>query len=49
MQLAASTIADLHKSRWEVEMFFRNLKQLLRVKSFVGISRMPLKSKFGRL
>jgi len=37
--LAASTIAALYKARWEIEMFFRNLKQLLRIKSFIGTSR----------
>lgn len=39
MKLAASTIADLYKARWEIEMFFRNLKQLFHIKSFVGTSR----------
>lgn len=39
MQLAASTVAELYKSRWQIEIFFRNLKQLLRIKSFIGTSR----------
>ncbi len=39
MQLAASTIAALYKERWQIEIFFRNLKQLLRIKSFIGTSR----------
>lgn len=34
--LAASTIAALYKARWEIEIFFRNLKLLLRIKSFIG-------------
>lgn len=38
-KLAASTIAALYKARWEIEIFFRNLKQLLRIKSFIGTSR----------
>lgn len=38
-KLAASTIAELYKSRWQIEIFFRNLKQLLHIKSFVGTSR----------
>jgi len=38
-KLAASTIAALYKSRWMIEIFFRNLKQLLRIKSFIGTSR----------
>jgi len=37
--LAASTIAALYKARWMIEIFFRNLKQLLRIKSFIGTSR----------
>lgn len=39
-KLAASTIAAFfYKARWQIEMFFRNLKQLLRIKSFIGTSR----------
>lgn len=37
--LAASTIAAIYEARWQIEIFFRNLKQLLRIKSFVGTSR----------
>ena len=37
--LAASTIAALYKARWLIEVFFRNLKQLLRIKSFIGTTR----------
>ena len=37
--LAASTIAELYKARWQIEIFFRNLKQLLRIKSFIGTTR----------
>lgn len=37
--LAAATIAALYKARWEIEIFFRNLKQLLRIKSFIGTTR----------
>ena len=35
---AASTIAELYKSRWDVEIFFRDIKQLLHIKSFIGTS-----------
>ncbi len=35
---AASTIAALYKSRWQVEIFFRDIKQLLHIKSFIGTS-----------
>ena len=37
--LAASAIANLYKARWQIEVFFRNLKQLLRIKSFIGTTR----------
>ena len=36
---AASTIGELYKSRWLVEIFFRHVKQLLHIKSFVGTSQ----------
>jgi hypothetical protein len=35
---AGSTIAELYKSRWQVEIFFRDIKQLLHIKSFIGTS-----------
>ncbi len=35
---AASTIAELYKCRWQVEIFFREIKQLLHIKSFIGTS-----------
>ena len=38
MKLAASTIAKLYKSRWQVEIFFKWIKQHLRIKSFFGTS-----------
>lgn len=38
MRLAASTIANVYKDRWQVEIFFKTLKQNLRIKSFVGTS-----------
>lgn len=37
-QWAASTIAELYKCRWQVEIFFREIKQLLHIKSFIGTS-----------
>lgn len=39
MKLSAGTIADLYKARWDIEIFFRNLKQNFHIKSFVGTSR----------
>jgi hypothetical protein len=38
MKLAASTIADIYKDRWQIETFFKLLKQNLRIKTFVGTS-----------
>ena len=37
--LAAKTIADIYKSRWEIELFFKWLKQNLKIKTFLGTSR----------
>jgi len=34
----ASTIAELYKQRWMVEIFFKELKQHLKIKSFIGTS-----------
>jgi Domain of unknown function (DUF4372)/Transposase DDE domain len=36
--LAASTIASIYKDRWQIESFFKILKQNLRIKTFVGTS-----------
>ena len=38
MRWTANTIGELYKSRWEVEIFFRDIKQLLHIKSFIGTS-----------
>jgi hypothetical protein len=35
----ANTIGELYKSRWNVEIFFRDIKQLLHIKSFIGTSQ----------
>ena len=37
--LAVSTIADIYKARWQIELFFKWIKQNLKVKSFLGTSR----------
>lgn len=34
----ASTIAELYKARWEIEIFFKQIKQNLKIKSFIGTS-----------
>lgn len=36
--LAASTIAALYKARWQIEIFFRWIKQNLKIKTFLGAS-----------
>ena len=38
-RLAPKTIADIYKARWEIELFFKWIKQNLRIKSFLGTSR----------
>jgi len=40
--LSARTIAQIYRSRWEVEKFFRAIKQNLRIKTFVGTSENAL-------
>ena len=37
--LAASTIAAIYKDRWKVELFFKAIKQNLKLKAFLGRSR----------
>lgn len=37
--LSAKTIADIYKSRWQIELFFKCIKQNLKIKSFIGTSR----------
>ena len=36
--LSASTIAAIYKDRWQIELFFKALKQNLKIKTFVGTS-----------
>jgi hypothetical protein len=35
---AASTICDLYKARWDIELFFKQLKQTLKLSDFLGYS-----------
>jgi hypothetical protein len=37
-KLAASTIAAVYKARWQIELFFKWIKQNLKIKSFLGTS-----------
>lgn len=41
---AARTIADLYKKRWDIELFFKALKQNLNVKTFIGTSENAVRS-----
>ena len=41
---SAATIAKIYKDRWQIELFFKCIKQQLKVKSFVGTSRNALLS-----
>ncbi|WP_165742419.1 IS4 family transposase [Candidatus Thiosymbion oneisti] len=42
--IPAQTLADLYRYRWQVELFFKWIKQHLRIKSFFGTSENALKS-----
>ncbi len=39
MSWTANTITELYKARWEVEIFFRDIKQQLHIKSFIGTTQ----------
>ena len=36
MKLAASTVSRIYRDRWEIEIFFKTIKQNLKIKTFVG-------------
>ena len=42
--LPAATIADLYRCRWQVELFFKWIKQHLRIKTFFGTSENAVKT-----
>lgn len=44
MDFAASTVALIYKERWQIELFFKALKQNLKVKTFVGTSENAVKT-----
>ena len=44
MTLPAITIADLYRCRWQVELFFKWIKQHLRIKAFYGTSQNAVKT-----
>lgn len=43
-RLSAATIAEIYRDRWQIEKFFRAIKQNLRVKTFVGTSENALQT-----
>lgn len=43
MTLGASTVAAIYKDRWQIETFFKTLKQNLKIKTFVGTSANAVK------
>ena len=43
LELGASTIAAIYKERWQIELFFKSIKQNLKIKTFVGTSANAVK------
>jgi IS4 transposase len=43
MDFAASTISRIYKDRWQIELFFKAIKQNLKIKTFVGTSENAVK------
>ena len=43
LEFGATTLADIYRERWQIELFFKALKQNLKVKSFVGVSENALR------
>jgi IS4 transposase len=41
-KFGATTVLDIYKYRWQIELFFKALKQNLKVKTFVGTSENAL-------
>lgn len=46
LDLPARTSADLYKERWQIELFFKWIKQNLKVKSILGTSMNAVKAQF---
>ena len=44
LDFAASTIARIYKDRWQIELFFKAIKQNLKIKTFVGTSENAVKT-----
>lgn len=43
MDFGATTLANIYRERWQIELFFKALKQNLKIKSFVGTSENALR------
>jgi IS4 transposase len=43
LELGATTICAIYKDRWKIELFFKALKQNLKIKTFVGTSANAVK------
>lgn len=43
MQFGATTVANIYRERWQIELFFKTLKQNLKIKSFVGVNENALR------
>lgn len=43
LDFGSTTIADIYKDRWQIEIFFKTIKQHLKIKSFVGTTPNALK------
>lgn len=43
MTFGSTTIASIYKDRWEIELFFKELKQNLKIKTFIGTTENALR------
>lgn len=43
LDLASETIAEIYRQRWQIELFFKAIKQNLRIKTFVGTTANAVK------
>lgn len=39
LHFGATTIADIYRERWQIEIFFKTIKQNLKIKTFIGTSK----------
>src|SRR5207253_3033909 len=42
LDFGATTVAQIYRERWQIELFFKALKQNLKVKTFVGVTENAL-------